>query len=141
MTVRYHSRESRTVPDYVCQRDGIEHGHAICQSVNGEHIDSTIGRLLMDTVTPLALDITLAVQQELQSGVGCHQLRRLFRICQFAASSHHYHRIIRESGPADGWTDLLLADRCPERGGNPKPRRNLESKGESRPEWRNWQTR
>ena len=67
MTVRYHSREGRTVPDYVCQSDGIEHGHAICQSVNGEHIDSTIGRLLMDTVTPLALDITLAVQQELQS--------------------------------------------------------------------------
>ena len=67
MTVRYHSRESRTVPDYVCQRDGIEHGHAICQSVNGEQIDRTIGRLLMDTVTPLALDITLAVQQELQS--------------------------------------------------------------------------
>lgn len=65
MTVRYHSRAGRQVPDYVCQRDGIEHGRAICQSVNGEPIDSTIGRLLVDTVTPLALDITLAVQQEL----------------------------------------------------------------------------
>jgi DNA invertase Pin-like site-specific DNA recombinase len=65
MTVRYHSRARRQVPDYVCQRDGIEHGRAICQSVNGEQIDSTISRLLVDTVTPLALDITLAVQQEL----------------------------------------------------------------------------
>lgn len=67
MTVRYHSRAGRQVPDYICQRDGIEHARAICQSVNGEQIDNTIGRLLVDTVTPLALDVSLVVQQELRT--------------------------------------------------------------------------
>jgi DNA invertase Pin-like site-specific DNA recombinase len=32
MTVRYHSRCTQPVPDYVCQEDGIEHGKPICQS-------------------------------------------------------------------------------------------------------------
>ncbi|MEK7753216.1 MAG: recombinase family protein [Acidobacteriota bacterium] len=67
MTVRYHSRAGRQVPDYVCQRDGIEHGRPVCQSVNGEQIDKRIGELLVETMTPLALDVTLAVQQELHT--------------------------------------------------------------------------
>jgi hypothetical protein len=67
MTVRYHSRAGCQVPDYVCQRDGIEHGRPICQSVNGEQIDKRIGELLVETMTPLALDVTLAVQQELET--------------------------------------------------------------------------
>ena len=67
MSVRYHSRAGRAVPDYVCQKDGIEHGRPRCQSVNGEQIDVGIGELLVQTMTPLVLDVTLAVQQELQT--------------------------------------------------------------------------
>ena len=39
MTVRYHMRRYRLVPEYVCQRDGIEHAISICQRVIGDHID------------------------------------------------------------------------------------------------------
>lgn len=67
MTVRYHCRAGSQVPDYVCQRDGIEHGRPVCQTVNGEQIDKRIGELLVETMTPLALDVTLAVQQELET--------------------------------------------------------------------------
>ena len=67
MTVRYHSRNDRRVPDYVCQKDGIEHGKPPCQSIKGEQIDKTISDLLVETMTPLALDVALAVQQELQA--------------------------------------------------------------------------
>ena len=66
MTVRYHCRGTRPVPDYVCQRDGIEHGKPLCQSVNGEQIDRSIGELLIQTMTPMALDLALTVQQEIQ---------------------------------------------------------------------------
>jgi DNA invertase Pin-like site-specific DNA recombinase len=66
MTVRYHCRGSRRVPDYVCQGEGIEHGQRACQIINGEQIDKSISDLLMQTVTPLALDVALAVQQEIQ---------------------------------------------------------------------------
>jgi len=67
MTVRYHSRSTQPVPDYVCQKDGIEHGKPICQSINGEQIDKVIAELLIQTMTPMTLDIALAVQQEVQT--------------------------------------------------------------------------
>jgi DNA invertase Pin-like site-specific DNA recombinase len=67
MTVRYDCRETCPVPRYMCQRDGIEQGQAVCQSIPGHSIDEAIGRLLLEKVTPLALEVTLAVQQELQS--------------------------------------------------------------------------
>lgn len=67
MTVRYHTRQGRILPDYVCQRDGVEHAVSICQRVVGEPIDKAVGQLLVESVTPLALEVTLAVQQELQA--------------------------------------------------------------------------
>jgi DNA invertase Pin-like site-specific DNA recombinase len=67
MTVRYHDRAGRRVPDYVCQREGIEHGQPLCQRVPGEQIDKTISDVLVESMTPLALDVALAVQQEIQT--------------------------------------------------------------------------
>jgi DNA invertase Pin-like site-specific DNA recombinase len=66
MTVRYHTRRDVTYPEYMCQRRGIEEGNRICQSVPGEALDAAIGELLLATVTPVALDVALAVQAELE---------------------------------------------------------------------------
>jgi len=67
MTVHYHSRNGRRVPDYRCQKEAIQQGLGrFCQSINGEQVDDAIGRLLVETVTPLALEVTLAVQQEIE---------------------------------------------------------------------------
>lgn len=66
MTVRYHSRETRLLPEYVCQRDGIEHAKPLCQRVSGAGIDQAIGDLLVEAVSPVALEVALSVQQELQ---------------------------------------------------------------------------
>ena len=55
MTVRYHHSGERLVPDYVCQRRlAMPHG---CQAVLGAEIDRAIGDLLVETVTPLALEV------------------------------------------------------------------------------------
>lgn len=67
MTVRYHARQDRLIPEYVCQRDGVEHAVSICQRIVGDQIDRVVGQLLVESVTPLALDVTLSVQQELQT--------------------------------------------------------------------------
>lgn len=69
MTIRYHQRMERLTPDYVCQRDGIENGHKICQSIPGGGVDDAIGKLLIDSVTPLALEVALNVQEELQARI------------------------------------------------------------------------
>ena len=66
MTLRYHMHGARRIPDYVCQRHGIEHAEPICQQINGGDLDLAIGRLLVEVVTPLTLEVALAVQQELE---------------------------------------------------------------------------
>jgi DNA invertase Pin-like site-specific DNA recombinase len=65
MTVRYHRIRDRLVPDYVCQRQGIERAEPLCQSVPGAGLERAIGALLIDTVTPLTLEVCLAVEEEL----------------------------------------------------------------------------
>jgi len=67
MTVRYHQRHGTVWPTYVCQRRGIARAEPICQSIPGRGLDHAIGRLLLETVTPLTLEITLTVQHELQT--------------------------------------------------------------------------
>ncbi len=67
MTVRYHHRQGTVWPTYVCQRQGIARAESICQSIPGRGLDHAVGRVLLETVTPLTLEITLSVQQELQT--------------------------------------------------------------------------
>jgi Recombinase zinc beta ribbon domain/Recombinase len=68
MTVRYHTLSSgRLVPSYVCQRQGIEQAQRICQVVPGASLDQAVGTLLLQLMTPVTLEVALAVQQELQA--------------------------------------------------------------------------
>ena len=65
MSARYHLRHNQIFPDYVCQRDCIEHGRPTCQYIAGAAIDKAIGELLLEMFKPMALEVALAVQQEL----------------------------------------------------------------------------
>jgi DNA invertase Pin-like site-specific DNA recombinase len=65
MTSRYHKRKDGLVPDYVCQDENLR--TPICQSMVGQSIDEAVGNLVVDTMTPLALEVALNVQGELQN--------------------------------------------------------------------------
>lgn len=67
MTVRYHTRQGRQCPEYVCQSEGIETATSKCQSIPGSGIDEAIGALLVETVTPITLEVSLQVQAELEA--------------------------------------------------------------------------
>ena len=67
MTVRYHLRRGVEFPDYQCQRECIEAGGSRCQSVPGFGVDRAVAQLLLDAVTPLALEVALSVQGELEA--------------------------------------------------------------------------
>ncbi|MDP2949663.1 MAG: recombinase family protein [Chloroflexota bacterium] len=67
MTVRYRSCHGRILPHYLCQRQGIQHGQPLCQSIPGRTLDKAIGELLVEAVTPIAIEVTLAVQEELNA--------------------------------------------------------------------------
>lgn len=67
MTVRYHVHRGSLIPEYACQKQGIEHARPVRQRIIGSGVDQAISELLVATVTPLALEVTLAVQEELQA--------------------------------------------------------------------------
>ena len=76
MTVRYHLRDGQALPSYVCQRQGIQTAQGPCQTISGASLDAAVGKLLVDMVTPHALEVALAVQNELESrSVECDALR------------------------------------------------------------------
>ena len=58
--------QSREVPTYMCQHDGIENGRQACAAIPGEGLDRAIGQLLIDTLTPLTAEAALTVQAELE---------------------------------------------------------------------------
>jgi len=66
MAVHYHRRGSELAPDYQCSIGTVQTGDSPCQSIPGASIDAAIGELLMESMTPMALEIALAVWQEIQ---------------------------------------------------------------------------
>jgi hypothetical protein len=67
MIVRYHDRHGILVPDYQCMSESIQDAGRRCLGVPGHGVDHAIGQLLLDTVTPLALEVALTVQAELEA--------------------------------------------------------------------------
>ena len=77
MTVRYHHRRGVEVPDYQCVGECIQGGAPRCQTIPGAAVDAAIAQLLLDTVTPLVLEVAPSVQAELDARAAeADQLRR-----------------------------------------------------------------
>jgi DNA invertase Pin-like site-specific DNA recombinase len=66
MTVNYHTRSSgELVPNYHCSREGIATGTSPCQTINGTGVDAAVANLVLEQLTPLAIETALAVTTEL----------------------------------------------------------------------------
>jgi DNA invertase Pin-like site-specific DNA recombinase len=85
MSIRYHRRCGGLVPDYVCQRNRVKHARPVCQWIPGGMIDEAVGKLLVETMTPLTLKVALAVQKELESR--CEETQRL-RLLEIERARH-----------------------------------------------------
>jgi len=72
MTVRYHQvKEGRRLyPEYLCQREQIERAEdKFCQRVHGAGLDVVIADLLLAQLTPLAIETSLQIHEELHAQV------------------------------------------------------------------------
>ena len=78
MTVRYHHRrQGPPWPQYICAGTGVQLAEPTCESIPGQNIDAAVGQLLVEAMSPLSLEVSLAVQQELQERIEeTDQLRR-----------------------------------------------------------------
>jgi DNA invertase Pin-like site-specific DNA recombinase len=70
MRVRYDTREGQPQPYYCCNEGTVRRAESRnCQWVQGTAIDATISALLLQAVAPAAIDVALAVQQEIAQRV------------------------------------------------------------------------
>ena len=77
MTIRYHSRHGAQIPEYMCQHDGIRTARPICQHLPGDIIDAAVSDLILAALTPAAIEVALAVSDELTAQAErADQLRR-----------------------------------------------------------------
>ncbi len=118
MSVHYHQRQGALVPDYRCIRANIQRHTEPCQTIPGKRVDETISQLLLETVTPLALEVALSVQAELEQRADeADQLRA----SHVERARHHAelarrrylavdpdNRLVADSLEAD-WNDKLRA--------------------------------
>ena len=66
MSVRYCQRRGGLHPNYVCEGRGKGLGMSACQNLSGESIDEAVGALLLEAVTPVALEVSLAVAEQVR---------------------------------------------------------------------------
>jgi hypothetical protein len=67
MTVRYVVARGRPAPLYACQRRGIATAQRACQILPGTQLDQAVTQVLLETVTPAALDVALEVFDDLRA--------------------------------------------------------------------------
>jgi hypothetical protein len=113
----------------VCIGRGRLFGDPLCQSILGTEIDAAVGALLVEAVTPMALELAVAVQQEIQSRLDdADRLRhRQVERAQYEAdhARHRYmqvdpaNRLVADSLEADWNTRLRALADAP--GGVPPP--------------------
>ncbi|MGD2093363.1 MAG: zinc ribbon domain-containing protein [Candidatus Aminicenantes bacterium] len=66
MTIRYHEGKNGLYPEYSCRKSNINLAKKVCQIIPGAGIDQSIGDLLIKMMTPVTLEVALAVQQEME---------------------------------------------------------------------------
>lgn len=69
MRVRYQKIKTTVAPYYVCQEEVVRRAGTTCQSIRGRDIDAAISALLLQAVAPAALEVALAVHDEIADRV------------------------------------------------------------------------
>jgi DNA invertase Pin-like site-specific DNA recombinase len=119
MHVHYGRRSSgQFAPNYVCFGRGQGFGDPACQSIVGTQLDAAVGQLLVEAVTPMAVELALAVEQEITARLDeTDRLRhRQVERAQYEAdrARHRYmqvdpaNRLVADSLEAD-WNVKLRA--------------------------------
>jgi hypothetical protein len=69
MRVRYEPKDGQLRPYYMCNEAVVRQAGKHCQWVRGTAVDEAISALLLQTVAPAAIEVALAVQQEIAQRV------------------------------------------------------------------------
>jgi DNA invertase Pin-like site-specific DNA recombinase len=116
MRVRYQDVERHLEPYYQCTEAVVRRAGKLCQSVRGRPIDEAVSVLLLESVAPAAIEMALAVQEEIAhrieeaEGVRRSQLERARYEAELARRRYLKvdpdNRLVANALEAD-WNDRL----------------------------------
>ncbi|HYZ42503.1 MAG TPA: recombinase family protein [Stellaceae bacterium] len=116
MRVRYQDVERHLEPYYQCTEAVVRRAGKLCQSVRGRPIDEAVSALLLESVAPAAIEMALAVQEEIAHRIEqAEDLRRsqLERACYEAELARRRYlkvdpdnRLVADALEAD-WNNRL----------------------------------
>lgn len=104
---------------YVCQRDAIDYGADVCQSLSGAALESFVVERLLQAVSPASLELSLAASEDIErerKQLDDHWRQRRTRSCyeveqarrQYAAVDPEHRLVARELERR--WDEAIRAD-------------------------------
>jgi DNA invertase Pin-like site-specific DNA recombinase len=119
MLVGYSNTTARTTLRYSCQRDAIDYGQAVCQSLSGAVLESFVVERLLQAVLPASLELSLAATEDIECErrqLDQHWQQRITRSRyeveqarrQYAAVDPEHRLVARELERR--WDEALRAD-------------------------------
>jgi DNA invertase Pin-like site-specific DNA recombinase len=69
MHVAYHKRRGHLYPDYICGHAASRYGEKQCRRISGRDLDLALGELLLAAISPLNLEVALAIEQEVETRI------------------------------------------------------------------------
>jgi DNA invertase Pin-like site-specific DNA recombinase len=119
MLVGYTNTSAQKTLRYSCQRDAIDYGTDVCQSLSGAVLESFIVERLLHAVSPAALELSLAATEDIErerKQLDDHWQQRLTRSRyeveqarrQYAAVDPEHRLVARELERR--WEEALRAD-------------------------------
>lgn len=109
MRIKYQQIEAGIVPYYQCCEEVVRRAGKLCQSIRGSNIDGAISGLLVEAVAPAALEVALAVQDEIAGRI---EAAAALRRSQLELARRRYlkvdpdNRLVADTLEAD-WNDRL----------------------------------
>ena len=119
MLVGYNNVNTKKTLRYSCQRDAIEYGQDVCQSLSGTVLESFVVERLLQAVSPASLELSLAATKDIErerNQLDDHWQQRLSRSRyeveqarrQYAAVDPDHRLVARELERR--WDGALRAD-------------------------------
>lgn len=119
MMVGYNNLDAKKTLRYSCQRDAIDYGQEVCQSLSGAVLETFVVERLLQAVSPASLELSLAATADVQrerKQLDDHWQQRLTRSHyeveqarrQYAAVDPDYRLVARELERR--WDEALRAD-------------------------------
>jgi len=76
MRVHYEALGGQLRAYYRCCEEVVRRAGRICQTAHGPAVDAAVGELLLQTVVPAAIEVALAVQDEIEQRIEQAATRR-----------------------------------------------------------------